>query len=136
MKKTMLFTAAGIFLAWSLASGETITASSDAFTFPSISGVKNSLSPFLPVYFRCSGNSPKSNVITFAWSIPTNLKADHGTITVYSLLGKTIKQFRLDSRNGSIVWKSAANDNKAPGIYFARFAFGSFIQNSTLIINK
>ncbi len=136
MIKKIAVAAAGVFLAWSLATGETITAGSDVFTFPAISSVKNGLSPYHPVYFRCSGNSPRSSAMVFAWSIPAGLKADHGTITVHSLLGKTIRQFRLNSRSGSIVWKNEANNRMAPGIYFARFAFGSFIQNSTLIINK
>jgi|WetSurMetagenome_2_1015567.scaffolds.fasta_scaffold1035743_1 hypothetical protein len=136
MNRTMQLIAAGVFLAWSLVIGETVTASSDAFTFPTISGVKNGLAPFHLMYFRCSGISPKSNVVAFAWSIPASIKSEHGTITVYSLLGKTIKQFHLNSRNGNIAWKSEPNKGAGAGIYFVRFAFGSFTQNSKLVINK
>jgi hypothetical protein len=136
MNKTLLVVAAGVLLSWTLVSGESITASSDPFTFPSIAGVKNSLAAFDHVYFKCSGVSQKSRTVAFTWSVPDQVTSDNGLITVYSLLGKTIKTLRLESRRGTEAWKPSKSERASMGIYFARLTFGSFVQNIKLVINK
>ena len=136
MKKIMSFLAAGVFLSMSFVSAETITASSDVFTFPPFSGVKNGLIGSHSMYFRCSGVSPIANAVTFAWSVPSQIKTESGTITVYSLVGKAIKTFRPNSRTGSVMWKRGPGEGRAAGMYIVSFSFGSVKQHLKLIINK
>jgi hypothetical protein len=136
MKKAVGLSIAGVVLAWSLVFGETITASSDPFTFPPFSGVKNGITGPHQIYFKCSGLSLKSNAVSFAWSVPMKLKDEIGTISVYSLQGRTIKKIHVNSNNGSILWKMTQSESKAAGMCIAYFSFGSVKQNAKLVINK
>jgi hypothetical protein len=135
MKRKALLGSAGLLLALFLAYGETITATSNAFTFPPMTGIKSGNHPAIAGHFGFSGFSQKSGLVTLAWSMPTELKGASGSITIYSLLGRAIKTFPISTPSGVVTWKAARNDGPA-GIFFARFAYGTSKQNLKLILCK
>jgi hypothetical protein len=135
MKRTALIGAALMLVALSLSFGETVTATSSPFSFPDFSGIKNGQSAGGQAFYRFSGTVLKSRGALFSWTIPEQLKSANGTITVYSLLGRSMKTFHLTSKTGSIVWKMTPSE-AGPGIYIVRFAFGSYQHNLKLAVGK
>jgi hypothetical protein len=135
MKRRVLIGMTWMLVTMSLSFGEPITATSNAFSFPAFSGIRDPQSSSRPSYFRFSGTSLKSHSTVFAWALPVQLKNQSGTISVYSLLGRSIKTFHLTSQSGSMVWKMTPAEGIA-GIYLVRFAFGPYSHNLKLIVGK
>jgi hypothetical protein len=135
MKKCTFLGIAGALLALSLSWGETITASSNPFSFPPFVGIRDGQSADHLSYFSFSKASLKSNKVIFSWAMPMLQKNEFGTISIYSLLGRKVKTFTLTSRAGSLVWQMNPSEKMA-GVYIARFAFGSYKHNLKLILSK
>lgn len=134
MKKSSFFGTAGVLIALSLSWGETITATSNPFSFPPFAGIRDGQSADQS-YIRFSKASLKSNRVIFSWSMPALQKNELGTLSIYSLLGRKIKTFNLASRAGSMVWQMNPSEGMA-GVYIARFAFGAYKHNLKLILSK
>lgn len=136
MKGKILAGVTGVLLALSSAMGVTITATSNTFTFPTLTGVKDGrLITKAATYFRHSGFSTRSGVVTFAWSIPAQTNVERGSIAVYSMLGRMVKTFPVASAMGVVTWK-ASNNEGFGGVYIAKLVYGSYKQNLKLILCK
>lgn len=125
----------GVLVAFSLAFGETITATSDVFSFPPLLGIKDGQNTGCPLYFKFSGASLKSHRAVFTWSLPATIKNGNGVIRIYSLLGRIVKTFPINARTGSIVWKMTPSEEMA-GLCIARFSFGPYQQNFKLVFSR
>jgi hypothetical protein len=125
MKRTALLGAALMLVTLSLSYGETVTATSGPFSFPEFTGIRNGKNAGGQAFFRFSGTATKSRGAIFSWAVPEQFKSAGGTITVYSLLGRSVKTFHLSSKTGYIVWKPTSPE-AGRGIYLVRFAFGSY----------
>jgi hypothetical protein len=133
MKVKILTGIFGVILALSSAMGETVTATSNTFTFPALSGIKDGrFVTKAATFFRNSGYSPKSGVVTFAWSVPDQMKAGKGSIAIYSMLGRMVKTIPINASMGVETWKAS----KLGGVYVAKLVFGSNKQNLKLIFCK
>ena len=112
---------------------QTITATSDPFTFPAGVAVKmpgNAL--HAASYFKYSGLSSKAGALTFAWSFPSQAWNQKGTIVVYSLLGRTIKAIPVSMNAGTVTWNISKENVR--GVYIARIICGSARQNLKLML--
>jgi hypothetical protein len=83
-------------------------------------------------FFKNSGFSPKSGVVTFAWSLPDQMKAGKGSIAIYSMLGRMVKTIPITASMGVETWKAS----KLGGVYVAKLTYGSHKQNLKLILCK
>ena len=72
-----------LLLALSSAMGDIVTATSNTFTFPQQTGVKDGKLFANSTYFRHSDISQKSGIVTFAWSVrgkrPSNTETSRFT---------------------------------------------------------
>lgn len=135
MKAKILVGLTGVLLALTSVMGETITAQSNPFTFPVLSGIKDG--KFLTKvsqYFRHSGYSQKTGVVTFAWSLPDQMNAAHGSIAIYSVQGRMVKAIPITAATGVATWTSKKEG--LGGVYVARLTYGSHKQNLKLILCK
>jgi hypothetical protein len=85
-------------------------------------------------YFKHSGYSSKSGVVTFAWSLPSEMKAQRGSIAIYSVLGRMVKSIPITSAAGVATWTSKKEG--LGGVYVAKLTYGSHKQNLKLILCK
>lgn len=126
----------GLLLVFSAALAETITATSNAFTFPALVGIKDG--KFIvkaPTFFKNSGYSSKSGIVTFAWSLPGQMKAGNGSIVIYSALGRRVKSIPVTASSGIANWKTSQKEGVG-GVYVAKLTYGSHKQNLKLILCK
>lgn len=127
-------TALLICLAWlAYISAETVTMSSNPFTFPEITGISKMQPAIKQTFFKHSGINPFTHTVTFNWSLPEAAKNSIGTITVYSLLGRVVKELPVTHHTGSVTWKfsdGAANS----GLYIVRIRCGNQLRNIKLML--
>jgi hypothetical protein len=136
MKAKILMGLTGVLMALSSAMGVTITATSSPFTFPALVGVKDGrFITKAATYFKHSGYSSKSGVVTFAWSLPDEMKAQRGSIAIYSMLGRMVKSIPITSAAGVATWKTSHMEGVG-GLYVAKLTYGSHKQNLKLILCK
>jgi hypothetical protein len=135
MKKILLFGVAIMYLlvALSLSWGQALNATSDPFTFPALSDVKNGNLRDHQVFFKSSKIISKSNSVVFSWAISDQIRSNTvGNIVVFSLLGRAIKTFRVNEKTGSITWKPQTKAQS--GVYIVRLIFGSYSQNLKIVL--
>jgi hypothetical protein len=133
MNKTIIEGLALLLLTLIPVTGQTITASSNVFTFPNAVGIRNNTSAANMLHSDYFVVSATPGTVNFAWSVIPQSSAKIGIITVYSLLGRTIKTFSISSKAGMLSWK--APDRTTPsGIYIARLSYGSVMQNLKLVL--
>jgi hypothetical protein len=122
-----------LFLITAYPKAQTITATSAPFSFPSGVAVKMQKNvPHAVPYFKYSGMSFRSGLLTFAWSFPTQAWNQKGTIVVYSLLGRAIKAFPVSMNAGTVIWNISKENVR--GVYIARITCGSDRQNLKLLL--
>jgi hypothetical protein len=133
MKRKIIAWAAGIFSVCMIAGGQAITVESAPFTFPAEVGVKiPGSTPHTAMYFKYSGPASKAGMLTFTWSFPAQPGKQKGTITVYSLSGRTVTTFPVSTNAGSAVWDISSQSVK--GVYIARIICGSARHNLKLLL--
>ncbi len=135
MKRKILSVIAGLFIIASTANGEPITAQSEPFTFPPLADIKDGGNSTGRTFFKCSGSSMKNGRVTVSWRLPVQIKTSHGFITVYSLLGRVIKTYNVDSKAGNMVLKMDRS-GLFNGVSIVRFSFGSYNQTLKIISSK
>jgi hypothetical protein len=130
MKWKILMVAAGAAIAgWA----QSMSVESAPFTFPAEVSVKMpGAIPNSAMYFKYSGPASRAGVLTFSWSFPVQPRNLQGSITVYSLSGRTIQRFPVSANAGSVVWNIA--DRHVGGVYIARIICGSARQNLKLLL--
>jgi hypothetical protein len=111
---------------------EIVTASSEPFTFPEAGTIRQHQPIALNAVFSSNGYSASTRSLIIKWSVPL-VDANNGTIVIYSLQGKAIKMFPLNSRSGSIIWKVPSSQAKS-GILIARLTYGSHASTLKLVL--
>jgi hypothetical protein len=115
-----------------IVNGETITAKSNVFSFPSITRVATNPSANHYSWFRQSGFQRGNRSVTFSWMLPgTNDRA--GSITIYSLLGKVVATIPVTQSSGTATWNLPRSQSRS-GIYIARLSSGDHIKNLKLML--
>jgi FlaG/FlaF family flagellin (archaellin) len=132
MKTKIFMGSVGLLLATTIAMSEQVTATSETFSFPSVTGVGHYVQQANMPYFKFA---PVGRTAAISWSVPANVEAKSGSLRIYSLLGKEVASYNLTSKTGSINWNTAKS--KVPtGVYIARLAYGSFKSNLKLVFYK
>ncbi|HEX7509964.1 MAG TPA: T9SS type A sorting domain-containing protein [Chitinivibrionales bacterium] len=117
------------------ASGQTITVSSDPFTFPAITAIKASSKPVnATASFSCLNASTRLAGVKFAWSFPQQTQRLKGSIMIYSPQGQAVKRISVSSNSGIVAWNGAKES--AVGVYIAKVSYGSSRQTLKFIISK
>ena len=124
-----------LLLALSSAMGDIVTATSNTFIFPQLTGVKDGKLFANSTYFRHSDISQKSGIVTFAWSVPGQATVQHGSIAIYSVLGRMIKSIPISSAIGTASWKTSKKE-AVGGVYVAKLTIGSYKENLKLMLCK
>ncbi len=125
-----------LLLALSSAMGDVVTATSNAFSFPALTSIKNGNGiAKAAVYFKHSGFSPKSGIVTFMWSVPPQTNVERGTIVIYTMRGQTVKIFPISAAAGAVTWRTSGKEGLG-GVYVAKLTYGSQKQNLKLILCK
>lgn len=125
-----LLVAVGI--AVSVPVAETVTATSVPFTFPAVSRIKAGIDQAGPAYFTYSQASMRTGTVRISWRLPSDVKKG-SRIAVYSLSGKLVESFGIDSRNGVVEWKFG-KQAVAGGVYLARLSSGSYKKNLKIFL--
>ena len=112
-----------IILITSLISSETVSGTSNSFSFPGGIGISNKDVSFT-LYKRLTGRMRNGNIY-FTWSMKTDVKI--GNISIYSLSGKLIKTVKIVPGQGFVKWE-AKKSGISNGIYFANMKVGAFKQ--------
>ncbi|MGB7569307.1 MAG: T9SS type A sorting domain-containing protein [Chitinivibrionales bacterium] len=125
-----------VLLALSSAMGDVVTATSNAFSFPALTSVKNGgVFAKALTYFKHSGFSPKSGIVTLMWSVPPQTNVERGTIAIYTMRGQTVKTFPISAAAGAVTWRTSGKEGLG-GVYVAKLTYGSQKQNLKLILCK
>jgi hypothetical protein len=122
-----------ILSAIALSNAETITAVSDTFSFPSITGIKNTGKNLrTATYFSCLKTSSKSAGMMFAWSFPSQALHQKGNISIYSPMGRIVKAIPVSSNSGCVAWNVVKE--RAVGVYIAKITYGASKQSAKFFI--
>jgi hypothetical protein len=136
MNVKLIVSTSVLLLSLSLAMGDIITATSNSFIFPQITGVKDGkLLANSGTYFKHSGFSQKSGIVTFSWSVPGQVNVPHGTIAIYSMQGRMIKSISIASASGTVSWNTSKKIGLG-GVYVAKLTIGSYKENLKLMLCK
>jgi|GEM_PF-572149 hypothetical protein len=136
MKRKILMGITGLLLIFSAATADIITATSNSFSFPALTGIRNgNVITRAATYFRHSGFSPKSGIVTFMWSLPPQPNVERGNIAIYSMRGQRVKTFSISAASGVVNWRTSEKEGLG-GVYVAKLTYGSQKQNLKLILCK
>jgi hypothetical protein len=124
---------AAILLSLSVAIGEVVTASSDPFTFPTFPGVKQPKLTASGLYLKFQGASFATHSINLAWSVPATIDAKYGSITLYTLQGKTVASALITGRSGHVTLKIPGKQG-INGVLLAKLVYGSKALHSKLVV--
>ena len=113
--------------------GEVLIAESNVFTFPPITSVSVKNVPPQRNVFKHSGLHPNSRAITFSWAFPGSSAEKTGTITIYSLLGKTVAKISVRKNIGTAPWQLASAQCRN-GLFIVRIVYGDNIRNLKLML--
>ncbi len=125
-KILVLFLAFGAF-----AAPETIQSSSAAFSFVPAGVLQSYHSYSDGSTFSCQRLPSGKQGMVFAWSISGN-STRTGNLSLYSISGRLIKSFDLNSRQESVTW-TMPQAKLASGVYFAVLKFGTTVRNAKIM---
>jgi hypothetical protein len=114
------------------ARADIVSASSSSFQFPAIVGIRQGLVLSHPSYLRYLQNAAGEKSLTLTWALPTQQKAQRGSITIYSLRGQAIKTFAITAASGTVKW--AGSHAGAGGFYIARLVYGQVHENIRMML--
>jgi hypothetical protein len=128
MKWKIFIGSVSLLFAVTAAKGETVTASSLPFVFPTQAGILSPLFQNHGAFFNYK-QLPVSQGIKISWSLPSLVKSK-GTLTIYTLNGKVIQRKTI-TNIGSLNWDV---DGVGNGIYLASLTFGTKINEKIKMV--
>ena len=75
--------------------------------------------------------NPAKGWVSFNYTLPDNL--NYGNITITDINGKVIKVFRIENKQGQIVWDTRET---CPGVYFYKMDYKHITKTGKFVINK
>jgi hypothetical protein len=114
---------------------ETVTKNSDPFAFPFPTRTIGQFSvQSKDIEFSYNLHSLNQSIVTLSWALP--VKADRGSISIFTLSGIKIKTIAIAEPQGSINM-GPSNGGKLPnGVYIASLSYGMCKKNIQMLISK
>jgi hypothetical protein len=115
--------------------GETVVKNSAAFAFPATVGaIRASSFQNRDVLFSYSAHSGSRGVFGLSWSLP--VKAEKGSIAVYTLTGTKVKTFLIREQQGSVIWDITSGKRLVSGVYIATLTSGTCKKNLQILLSR
>lgn len=116
---------------------ETVSKNSAAFTFPPSVGVTSGyFTQSQNISFSYNVHSGLRSVIGLSWTLPDAMRAEKGTISVYTLSGTKIRTFLISRNQTSINWDISGAAKPANGVYLAILTSGQQKKNLQILISR
>jgi hypothetical protein len=116
-----------------IVAAQTVEKSSVSFSFPTqVEGVANgAFNQRIAASFKVIPLSAAKGKFALAWNVST--PATSGSLTIYSVAGKTVTKISLSKKAGIV---ECDLGKAADGVYFAALSYGSFKQTIKLALYR
>jgi hypothetical protein len=114
---------------------ETVVKNSAPFAFPaSVGAIHGSSLQNKDVLFSYGTHYGSHTAIGLSWSL--SVKAEMGSIAVYTLSGTKVKTFLITEQQGCVNWDITSGRRPVSGVYLATLTYGACKKNLQILLSR